>query len=107
VVVGANPQPPHVRFSSPGKGLLSSPCQGCSAMNRGETWTIEDQNRQQVRMDVQAGSLTGQALPRFRSPAGSVEDPAPPGTAFHTVPEPSRCPSGRHTWAGVLVTFQG
>ena len=44
-----------------GQGASSSPCQGCPSMNQGETWTIEDQNRQQVRMDMEAGSLTGQA----------------------------------------------
>ncbi|MCJ7707556.1 MAG: hypothetical protein MUO38_08080 [Anaerolineales bacterium] len=84
-------------------------------MNTGETRATQDQKRLQVRMDVEAGSLTGQALPPFRSPAGSVEDPAPPGTARHTVPAPPRCfftaPPGtdRHIvptqhlrdWAGV------
>jgi len=55
----------------------------------------------------------------FLTPAGSAEGPVPPGTARHTVPvscpggqvcglpalcrTPSRCPSGRHAWAGVLV----
>jgi hypothetical protein len=42
--------------------------------------------------------LAGQAPLTFLTPAGSVEDPAPPGTARQ-----GRCAA----WAGVLVLFQG